>query len=85
MYRFIATPGVELTNLTFTSDDVFWLSWNVTAEQNVPNLYHTYEVIGVYVTAGARIHMYSFIDALQENAVYCDTDSVIFIQPCGER
>jgi len=53
----------------------------VSAEENVPNLPHTNEVIGVYVTAGARIHLYNFLDWLQENAIYCDTDSVIFIQP----
>jgi hypothetical protein len=28
--------------------------------------------------------MYSFLDQLQEKAIYCDTDSVIFIQPSGE-
>ena len=44
----------------------------------------TNEVIGAYVTAGARIHLYGFLDQLQEKAIYCDTDSVIFIQPSGE-
>jgi len=36
---------------------------------------------GAYVTAGARIHLYGFLDKLQEKAIYRDTDSVIFIQP----
>jgi len=45
---------------------------------------HTKEVIGAYFTAGARIHLYNFLDRLQENAIYCDTDSVICIQPSGE-
>jgi hypothetical protein len=53
----------------------------VSVEENVPNLPHTNEVIGAYVTAGARLHLYGFLDRLQENAIYCDTDSVIFIQP----
>ena len=50
----------------------------------MPNLPHTKEVIGTYVTASARIHLYRFLDRLQENAIYCDTDSVIFIQPSGK-
>jgi len=33
------------------------------------------------VTAGARIHLYGFLDKLQDKAIYTDTDSVIFIQP----
>jgi len=47
----------------------------------VPSLRHTNDVIGAYVTAGARIHLYGFLDRLQEKAIYCDTDSLIFIEP----
>jgi hypothetical protein len=25
LYRFLATPGIEITNLVFASDDVVWL------------------------------------------------------------
>ena len=81
MNRFLATPGLEVTYLAFVSDDVVWLSWKVNAKENVHYLPHTNEVIGACVTAGARIHLYSFLARLQENAIYCDTDSVIFIQP----
>jgi hypothetical protein len=37
-------------------------------------------VIGSFVTAGARLHLYSYLDKLKEHALYCDTDSVIFCQ-----
>jgi hypothetical protein len=84
LYRFLTTPGEEVTNLAFACDDVACLSWKVTAEENVPYLPYTYEVIGAYVTAGARNHRYIFLDLLQENAIYCDTDSVVFIQPRRE-
>jgi len=57
LYRFLAIPGVEITNLAFASDDVVWLSWKLSADEYVPNLRHTNEVIGPYVTAGARIHL----------------------------
>ena len=45
LYRFLDTPGVEVTNLAFASDDVVWLSWKV------PNLPHTNEVKGAYFNA----------------------------------
>ena len=32
LYRFLATPGVEVTNLAFASDDVVWFSWKLSAE-----------------------------------------------------
>ena len=76
--------GVEVTNLAFASADVVWLSWKVCAEENVAYLLHTNEVIGAYVTAGARINLYSFLHRLRENAIDCDTDSDIFIQPRGK-
>ena len=46
----------------------------------MPNLRHTNEVLGAYVTTGARIHLYRYLDRLGERAIYCDTDSVIYIQ-----
>ena len=45
------------------------------------SLRHTNEVIGAYVTAGARKHLYRYLDWLGENAMYCDTDFVTYIQP----
>jgi hypothetical protein len=83
MYRFLAVPGVEITNLAFASDEV-WFSWKLSVEVHVLNLPHTNEVIYYYISAGARIHLYRFLDWLHENAMYCDTDSFIFIQPSGE-
>ena len=44
-------------------------------------LRHTNDVIGIYVTAGARLHLYDYLDKLKDRALYTDTDSVVFIQP----
>jgi hypothetical protein len=50
-------------------------------------------VIGAYVTAGARIHLHKYLDLLQRNCLYYDTDSLIYYQSdaepplitCGDR
>jgi len=47
----------------------------------MPNLRHTNEVIGSFVTAGARLHLYGYLGKLKERALHCDTDSVLYIQP----
>ena len=44
-------------------------------------LRHTNDVIASYVTAGGRMHLYSYLDTLQKRALYTDTDSVIYIEP----
>ena len=81
LYSFLATPGVEVTNLAFASYDVVLISWKHAAEEHVPNLLHTNEFHGAYFTAGARIHLYRYLDRLGERAIYCDTDSVIYFSP----
>ena len=47
----------------------------------MPTLRHTNEVIGSYITTGGECILYSYLDKLQQGALYTDTDSVIFIQP----
>jgi hypothetical protein len=92
-YRFLATPGIEVTNLLFASVAVFWSSWRYTDEENIPILRHTNEVIGAFVTACAHLHLYSCLDRLQEKPLYCNTDSVFYVQrenepaliPCGDK
>jgi len=49
LYRFLVTPGVEVQNMLFANDDVVWISWQYSADERVPSLRHTNEVIGVYV------------------------------------
>jgi len=81
LYRFLVTPGLEVQNMMFVSDDVVWISWQFSPEERVPSLRHINQVIGAYVTAGSRIHLYSYLDKLQNKAIYCDTGSVLYIQP----
>ena len=57
--RFLVTPGIEVANLVFASDEVVWASLFFVAEEEIPSLRHQNEVIGAYVTAGARLHLYS--------------------------
>jgi hypothetical protein len=72
LYRFL---------VMFASDDVVWISWQFSSDERVPSLRHTNGVIEAFVTAGARIHLYSYLNRLQDNAIYCETDSCIYIQP----
>jgi hypothetical protein len=76
---------MEVSTLLFVSDEVVWVSWTFTEEEQAPSLRHTNDVLGSYVTAAARLRMYSYLDKLQERAVYCDTDSVLYVQRTDEQ
>jgi hypothetical protein len=77
LYRFLSMPEIEVANLVFANDTMVWASWRFIAVEKVPSLGHTNEVIGAYVTAGARIHLYDYVDRLQERAMYCDRFSLV--------
>jgi len=77
-------PGIEVANLVFASDDVVWASCRFIAEEEIPSRCITNAVIGAYVTDGARLHLYTYLDMLQHRALYCDTDSVLYVQPRDE-
>ena len=81
LYRFLAKPGIEVATLLFAGDSLCWISWRHADEAGAPSLRHTNEAIVSFVTAGARLHLYGYIDKLKEHALYCDTDSVIFVHP----
>jgi hypothetical protein len=81
LYKFLSTPGIEVVSLLFASDQVVWVSWHYAEDERVPNLRHTNHIVGAYVTAGERLQLYRYLDKLQDKALYCDTDSVIYIQP----
>jgi len=86
LYGFLTTPVIEVEGiLVFANGDVIWISCKYRVEERVPYLRHTNEVIGTCVPAGMRIQLYRYLDRLRENAMYCDKDCVIHIQPRGEH
>ena len=51
--RFLASPGIDSSNLAFAGDEVAWLKgYYVEDEYDITVLLHTNEVISAYVTKG---------------------------------
>jgi hypothetical protein len=81
LYRFLAAADIEVCSMQFASENVVRIAWRYADADSVPNLPHNNDVIGSFVTAGARIHLYGYLDRLGDRALYCDTDSVIYVHP----
>ena len=77
LYRFLATPGIEVASLLFAGDTVCWISWRHANEAHAPVMRHTIDVIASFVTAGGRMKLYTYLDTLQTRALYVDTGSVL--------
>lgn len=76
---------IYITNMMPLSADCFRISYrkkDLSMERESQSVTHM--ALGALTTSYARLHLYRYIEALGENLIYCDTDSVAFIQPPGE-
>ena len=60
-----------------------WASWRYIAQENVPKLQHTNEV-SEPTSPQEQGFTCTVILTVCKRALYCDTDSVIYIQPTAE-
>jgi len=83
LYELLTSPGTEVTNLIFPNDDVLWVSWKH-SEDNIAAGKNVNVVIAAYVKTQTRLKLYESLSELGECVLYCDRDSVIFIQNVDE-
>jgi hypothetical protein len=57
LFRILAMPGVEVTSILFFADRRGGMGHVKYADKNMPILRYTNEVIGAYVTTGARLKL----------------------------
>jgi hypothetical protein len=82
-YEILTSPGTEVTNLIFPNEEVARVSWkyseeNVTTEENV-NV-----AVAAYVTTQARLKLYGYLSKSGMSVLYCNRDSVIYVQKVDE-
>jgi len=57
LFRYLATPGIEVTSL-FAGDEGVWVTWKyVEEEENMLVLRHKNEVVGACVMTGGRLKL----------------------------
>ena len=78
LYRFLATPGIEVAKLLFAGDSECWLSWRHSDETHAPMLRHTNDVLASYLTFGGRMHLYSYLDTTETCRVHRHRQRVIY-------
>jgi len=79
VYELFTRPCTEVTNLILPKDDVAWASWKY-SEDNIAVVKNVNVAVAAYVTTQTRLKQYDYLSKLGESVLYCDTDSVIFIQ-----
>ena len=77
LYKILYDPAVELSTLRVCTDDVLEAVYTQSEENDVPNV-KTNIFIAAFTTCWARLRLYSYLDTLQHQVLYYDTDSVIY-------
>lgn len=78
----VTDPGVEIDEIMpVISGNVLFVNsnWHELRENISPHP-NTNVVIAVFVTAQARLKLYSYLELLGERIIYSDTDSLVFTQ-----
>lgn len=78
----LTNPNIVVNDILPINDDVMLANWSEVDEAILPSPM-TSVVIAAYVTAIARIKLYSYLDLLGEQILYFDTDSIIFVEKPG--
>lgn len=78
LLNLITDPSYETQSFYALSSDAILVSYKLLTESEMkhPNVNL---VVAAYTTAHARLHLYNYLDKLQERVLYYDTDSVFFI------
>jgi len=85
LYEKLLDPDVQVSSLIpLPEDNSLVMKWKYDADvaQVQPTTNH---VLASFVTAQARLKLYSFIEQLQQRVLYFDTDSVFYILKPGDK
>jgi hypothetical protein len=77
------TPGIDLNDLLIINDEVILANWKY-AQDSIISSSTASVAIAAYVTATARLKLYSYLEMLGERILYFDTDSIIFLERPGD-
>ena len=77
LLKMMINPSYDVNGFHELSNDSILLSYNLKSECEQMQSYVNV-VIAAYTSALARIHLYKYLDMLQDRCIYHDTDSVIF-------
>lgn len=83
MYELLNNPSVEVTEIIQINEEMILMNWRNHPEE-LPESPFTSVAVASYVTAQARLYLYSFMEKLQNRLIYCDTDSVFFFDGPGD-
>ena len=76
-FELISDYTYDVSDVQIINDDCLYVTYKKSKEFQTPAL-NTNVIIASYVTTHARQELYSYLERLEDRALYCDTDSIIY-------
>ena len=76
LFELISDDTYDVSDVQIINDDCLYVTYKKSKEFQTPAL-NTNVIIASYVTTHARLELYSYLERLEDRALYCDTDSII--------
>jgi len=77
LYNLLEDDGIQISNLRICTDEVLEVVYTNVKDNVVPSN-KTNVFIAAFTTCHARLKLYSYLETLQTQVLYYDTDSVIY-------
>ena len=76
-YKILLNEKLIDINVMYISDTMLQVNYKM-RDSYVKNHFNTNVYVAAYTTANARLRLYEQLSRLDKNAVYCDTDSIVY-------
>ena len=76
-FELISDDTYDVSDVQIINDDCLYVTYKMLKEFQTPAL-NTNVIIASYVTIHARMELYRLLERLEDRALYCDTDSIIY-------
>ncbi|GAB0093682.1 DNA-directed DNA polymerase [Sergentomyia squamirostris] len=81
----ISSENIEILDFYFGGPKQLFVSYKCQHEADAPVNKYGNIGVGICTTTNARIKLYSVLSKLGRNLFYCDTDSMIYVVPNGQK
>ncbi|XP_055388262.1 uncharacterized protein LOC129616653 [Condylostylus longicornis] len=79
-HNLIHSSGISVSDIFTASEHQVWINWKYNYPELNPVLKNQCLIVGAFTTAHARCLLHNEITKIGKNLLYCDTDSMIFVQ-----
>ncbi|XP_030761194.1 uncharacterized protein LOC115886248 [Sitophilus oryzae] len=84
LFSMLTNPATDVNSILPVNDDTLLVNWSFKDEAY--DILPTVNVcLAAYTTAQARLKLYSYLEKVGDNAIYTDTDSVIYLSKAGQE